>query len=112
VQDVRLRDPIMEWDVVEYAAYGEERVGLVLQLAAPASCVVQPLVREQGGAVGAKSLWLEHPDVALVEVELTNVRLCRGPSMQWACELGPSTQDQLQRVKHTPHDLRNRGWFI
>jgi hypothetical protein len=81
VQDVRLRDPIMEWDVVEYAAYGEERVGLVLQLAAPASCVVQPLVREQGGAVGAKSLWLEHPDVAFVEVELTNVRACaEGPA--------------------------------
>ena len=61
----------MEWDVVEFAAYGKERVGLVLKVDVPSSaCVVQPLVREESG------LWLENADVAATEVNLTTVRVC------------------------------------
>jgi hypothetical protein len=61
---------IMEWDVVEFAAYGKERVGLVLQVEAPSSCVVQPLVREEETGV-----WVENSDVAATEVDLATVRV-------------------------------------
>ena len=66
-----LQEEILEWDVVEFAAYGKERVGLVLKVDVPSSaCVVQPLVREESG------LWLENADVAATEVNLTTVRVC------------------------------------
>ena len=66
-----LQEEILEWDVVEFAAYGKERVGIVLKVDVPSSaCVVQPLVREESG------LWLENADVAATEVNLTTVRVC------------------------------------